>query len=50
MDGHFEANKFLDNQLIKEKTFPMMQIFSTIYFDFVEKKEDDCCQNISEIK
>ena len=42
--------KFLGNQLLKENiSDDADRNFSKIYFDFVEKNEDDCCQNIIEI-
>ena len=42
--------KFLGNQLLKENiSDDADRNFSKIYFDFVEKNEDDCCQNIIKI-
>ena len=42
--------KFLGNQLLEEHIFDDAdRNFSKIYFDFVEKNEDDCCQNIIKI-
>ena len=42
--------KFLGNQLLEENIYDDAdRNFSKIYFDFVEKNEDDCCQNIIEI-
>ena len=42
--------KFLGNQLLQENiSDDADRNFSKIYFDFVEKNEDDCCQNIMKI-
>ena len=42
--------KFLGNQLLNENiSDDADRNFSKIYFDFVEKNEDDCCQNIIKI-
>ena len=42
--------KFLGNQLLQENiSDDADRNFSKLYFDFVEKNEDDCCQNIMKI-
>ena len=42
--------KFLGTQLLNENiSDDADRNFSKIYFDFVEKNEDDCCQNIIKI-